>query len=224
MYRICAARVAEPHWRQRCGPERRSDLVDFNGQDRDAMARALARVGAARRPRRDGGIFQGLRRARQGRRQPRDRRRRARRGDPARRACDRFAPGVAVVSEEATAAGAEPVAPRRFFLVDPLDGTREFVARNGEFTVNIGLIEDGAPIAGAVYAPAIDRIWFGGRSAHAAAVAVGAALPETLRDPAGASGWRAPDGARQPLARRPARPTPSWRGSARRSASPPARR
>ncbi len=89
-----------------------------------------------------------------------------------------IAPEIAVVAEEASAAGAALVAPRRFFLVDPLDGTREFIARNGEFTLNIGLIENGTPIAGSVYAPAIDRIWFGGRSARAAKVAVGGTLPE----------------------------------------------
>jgi 3'(2'), 5'-bisphosphate nucleotidase len=88
-----------------------------------------------------------------------------------------FAPEVAVVAEEAAAAGARLVAPRRFFLVDPLDGTREFLARNGEFTINIGLIEDGRPVAGAVFAPALGRVWFGGVSAFAAEVAVGAALP-----------------------------------------------
>lgn len=88
-----------------------------------------------------------------------------------------IAPGIAIVAEEATAAGAKLEAPRRFFLVDPLDGTREFIARNGEFTINVGLVEDGAPVAGAVYAPAIDRIWFGGRTASAAAVALAAALP-----------------------------------------------
>jgi 3'(2'), 5'-bisphosphate nucleotidase len=91
----------------------------------------------------------------------------------------RLAPDVAVVAEEACAAGAALVAPERFFLVDPLDGTREFVAGNGEFTVNIGLIENGAPVAGAVYAPALDRIWFGARSAYAARVGVGGRLPQT---------------------------------------------
>ena len=45
---------------------------------------------------------------------------------------------------------------RRYWLVDPLDGTREFIKRNGEFTVNIALIEDGVPVMGVVYAPAID--------------------------------------------------------------------
>jgi 3'(2'), 5'-bisphosphate nucleotidase len=88
-----------------------------------------------------------------------------------------FAPGVATVAEEACAAGAALVAPERFFLIDPLDGTREFLARNGEFTINIGLIENGRPVAGAVYAPALGRVWFGGRRAFAAQAAVGAPLP-----------------------------------------------
>lgn len=51
----------------------------------------------------------------------------------------------------------------RFWLVDPLDGTREFVARNGEFTVNIALIEDGQPVWGVVYAPVPGILWAGGR-------------------------------------------------------------
>ena len=51
---------------------------------------------------------------------------------------------------------------RRFWLVDPLDGTKEFVKRNGEFTVNIALIEDGAPVFGVVYAPGADALYAGG--------------------------------------------------------------
>jgi 3'(2'),5'-bisphosphate nucleotidase len=51
---------------------------------------------------------------------------------------------------------------RRFFLVDPLDGTREFLSRNGEFTVNIALIEEGRPTLGVVCAPALDRLFCGG--------------------------------------------------------------
>jgi 3'(2'), 5'-bisphosphate nucleotidase len=70
-----------------------------------------------------------------------------------------------------------------FFLVDPLDGTREFIARNGEFTVNVALIDAGVPIAGAVYAPAIGKLWFGGTSAFLCEVPVGEALPEP-------SAWR----------------------------------
>ena len=49
----------------------------------------------------------------------------------------------------------------KFFLVDPLDGSKEFISRNGEFTVNIALIDNGVPVAGIVYAPAIGRIWWG---------------------------------------------------------------
>lgn len=71
------------------------------------------------------------------------------------------APGIPVVAEEAVAAGDIPDVSDRFFLVDPLDGTKEFISRNGEFTVNIALIEHGRPVLGLVYAPAIGRL-FGG--------------------------------------------------------------
>ena len=67
----------------------------------------------------------------------------------------RLAPGIPVVAEESVAAGRVPdISGGRFFLVDPLDGTREFVNRNGEFTVNIALIDGGAPVLGVVLAPA----------------------------------------------------------------------
>jgi 3'-phosphoadenosine 5'-phosphosulfate (PAPS) 3'-phosphatase len=59
-------------------------------------------------------------------------------------------PDVPVVSEEAAAAGRVPEAGARFWLVDPLDGTKEFVSRNGEFTVNIALVEGGRPVLGVV--------------------------------------------------------------------------
>ncbi|NNE22000.1 MAG: 3'(2'),5'-bisphosphate nucleotidase CysQ [Rhizobiales bacterium] len=70
-------------------------------------------------------------------------------------------PDTSVIAEEAVAAGAQPVAAERFYLVDPLDGTREFISRNGEFTINIALIENGQPTAGVVYAPAIGRVFCG---------------------------------------------------------------
>ncbi len=73
----------------------------------------------------------------------------------------RVAPGVPVVAEEEHAAGRVPAVAAAFFLVDPLDGTREFVARGRDFTVNIGLIEDDAPTMGVVYAPAHDRMVWG---------------------------------------------------------------
>ena len=66
-----------------------------------------------------------------------------------------------VISEEAASQGRIPDVSRRFYLVDPLDGTKEFISRNGEFTVNIGLIDLGKPVAGVVYAPAIRRMFWG---------------------------------------------------------------
>ena len=55
----------------------------------------------------------------------------------------------------------------RYWLVDPLDGTREFVKKNGEFTVNIALIENGRPMFGVVYAPVLDSLWHGARDVGA---------------------------------------------------------
>ena len=66
-----------------------------------------------------------------------------------------FAPDIPVAAEEMAAAGDLPALGNRFWLVDPLDGTKEFISRNGEFTVNIALIEDGRPTIGIVTAPAI---------------------------------------------------------------------
>jgi 3'(2'), 5'-bisphosphate nucleotidase len=73
----------------------------------------------------------------------------------------RVAPDIPIVAEEEVAAGRVPQVGARFWLVDPLDGTKEFISRNGEFTVNIALVENGQPILGLVYAPAIGRL-FGG--------------------------------------------------------------
>jgi 3'(2'), 5'-bisphosphate nucleotidase len=70
-------------------------------------------------------------------------------------------PGVPVVAEEEAAAGRVAQVGSRFFLVDPLDGTKEFISRNGEFTVNIAEVLDGVPVAGAVYAPALSRLFIG---------------------------------------------------------------
>ena len=70
--------------------------------------------------------------------------------------------GIPVVAEESVAAGRIPdISGGRFFLVDPLDGTKEFISRNGEFTVNIALIENGAPTVGAVHLPALDQSYWG---------------------------------------------------------------
>ncbi len=67
-----------------------------------------------------------------------------------------------VVSEEDAGSLVHRQSHGRFWLVDPLDGTKEFIARNGEFTVNIALIEDGRCVLGVVYAPAIDALYWGG--------------------------------------------------------------
>ena len=76
----------------------------------------------------------------------------------------RLAPDIALVAEEAVAAAAcIPACGDRFWLVDPLDGTREFVSRNGEFTVNIALIEQGEPVLGVVGIPVQGRIYAGAR-------------------------------------------------------------
>ena len=69
--------------------------------------------------------------------------------------------GVPVVAEEEAAAGRIMAIGSRFFLVDPVDGTKEFIKRGGEFTVNIGEIVDGHPVSGVVLAPAIDRLFVG---------------------------------------------------------------
>jgi 3'(2'), 5'-bisphosphate nucleotidase len=72
-------------------------------------------------------------------------------------------PGIAVLAEEEAAAGRIPALGDRFFLVDPLDGTKGFIQRNGEFTVNIALIEDRKPIAGVVYAPDGAALYYGAK-------------------------------------------------------------
>ncbi len=76
-------------------------------------------------------------------------------------ALQRLRPDWPVVAEEAAARGTAPAAAPCFWLVDPLDGTREFVARNGEFTVNIALVRQGEPVLGVVYLPVTDRLYAG---------------------------------------------------------------
>jgi 3'(2'), 5'-bisphosphate nucleotidase len=71
-------------------------------------------------------------------------------------------PDIPVVSEEEAAKGLTPdVTGGRFWLVDPLDGTKEFISGNGEFTVNIALIEHGAPVLGVVVIPARQQTYAG---------------------------------------------------------------
>ena len=96
----------------------------------------------------------------------------------------RHFPGVPVVAEEAAAAGktVEPAA--HFFLVDPVDGTKEFVKRGGEFTVNIGEIVDGKPVAGVVLAPAIGRLFVGKTGEGAFEISKGVTRAIAARAPA----------------------------------------
>lgn len=72
-------------------------------------------------------------------------------------------PDIPILAEEEACAGIVPDCGDRFFCVDPLDGTRGFIQRNGEFTVNIALIEHGAPVAGVVYAPDSGLLYYGSK-------------------------------------------------------------
>ncbi|MCW2284372.1 3'(2'), 5'-bisphosphate nucleotidase [Rhodoblastus acidophilus] len=87
-------------------------------------------------------------------------------------------PGIPVVSEEAETPEFDG---DRFILVDPLDGTKEFLKGADEFTVNIALIQHGAPVCGVVFAPAQGRIWVGYETrARAGVLPLGAADPARI--------------------------------------------
>jgi 3'(2'),5'-bisphosphate nucleotidase len=83
------------------------------------------------------------------------------------------ATGIPVLGEESVAAGIIPKLDGQFFVVDPLDGTKEFIKRNGEFTVNIALTEGGRPRSGVVLAPATGDIYWGDADGAFAARVVG---------------------------------------------------
>ena len=116
-------------------------------------------------------------------------------------------PNLPVLAEEAAARGEKMVLGQTFILVDPVDGTREFLSHNGEFTVNIGLIVDSAPRVGVVYAPAFGQLWIGGATASTCEVGPGAALP--------------PPGERRVIHARPA-PSPGLTALVSRSHADPA--
>ena len=103
----------------------------------------------------------------------------------------RLTPDIPVLSEESDA---ETMQARlgwsRYWLVDPLDGTKEFVSRNGEFTVNIALIDHGSPVWGLVYAPVLDKLWYGGK---------------------GIGAWRVADGKHEAIQTRPHGDGEAWR-------------
>lgn len=79
-----------------------------------------------------------------------------------------LSPKYPVLSEEsAEVSVAQRMAWKKYWLIDPLDGTKEFIKRNGEFTVNIALIENGEPVLGVVYAPVLDVCYYAERGAGA---------------------------------------------------------
>ena len=89
---------------------------------------------------------------------------------------ERLFPGDAILSEE------EPddlkrLEHSRVWMVDPMDGTREFIAQRGEFAVMIGLVVDGVPAAGVVYGPTTDKLYYGGRGAGAFMTCNGTTIP-----------------------------------------------
>jgi 3'(2'), 5'-bisphosphate nucleotidase len=85
-------------------------------------------------------------------------------------------PAVVVIAEESFAPSRDP-APERFLLVDPLDGTREFLSGHKDFTVNIALIEAGRPVAGAICAPALGELYLGGTRARRGGWGAGGIFP-----------------------------------------------
>lgn len=112
-----------------------------------------------------------------------------------RRELAQYLPGIVAITEESCTAATTAHA-ERFILVDPLDGTREFIKGSTEFTVNIALIEHGTPVAGTVHAPALGLLYVGGKSAYRARLA--SADPDRLSNemqpisvrPAPPEGWR----------------------------------
>ncbi|WP_182310224.1 3'(2'),5'-bisphosphate nucleotidase CysQ [Aeromonas media] len=103
----------------------------------------------------------------------------------------RLTPDIPVLSEESDAQTMQARCSwSRYWLVDPLDGTKEFVSRNGEFTVNIALIDHGRPVWGLVYAPVLDKLWYGGK---------------------GIGAWRVADGKHEAIQTRPHGDGEAWR-------------
>jgi 3'(2'), 5'-bisphosphate nucleotidase len=99
----------------------------------------------------------------------------------------RLEPDAPIVGEEGVAQGDAPAPARRFWLIDPLDGTRDFIAGGDGYTVNVALVEDGAPRLGLVLHPPTGRLWAGGRGRGACAEPEGgpraAIAARALHDP-----------------------------------------
>jgi 3'(2'), 5'-bisphosphate nucleotidase len=93
-------------------------------------------------------------------------------------------PGVPMIGEEAVAGGSNKKPGSTFFLVDPIDGTREFIAKRAEYTVNIGLLIEGTPALGVIYAPALGELYAGGANgAVRLALSPGAKPQDVSHDP-----------------------------------------
>lgn len=93
-------------------------------------------------------------------------------------------PDLPVFSEESKAVPYEERKQwERYFLIDPLDGTKEFVKRNGEFTVNIALIEHGRPVLGVVFAPVLDVVWYAAEGKGAFKSTAGGSPKQIFCDP-----------------------------------------
>jgi 3'(2'), 5'-bisphosphate nucleotidase len=99
-----------------------------------------------------------------------------------------LAPGTPIVAEEDAEVTRDGRTSERFWLVDPLDGTKEFLSRNGEFTVNIALVEDSVPVLGVVLAPALDRLF-------ACAPDTGAVVEDSAGRRTISARWVPPEGA-----------------------------
>mgnify|MGYP001024481599 CR=1 FL=1 len=100
------------------------------------------------------------------------------------KALGELVPHVQVIGEEAHEAAAPTSLDDVFFLLDPLDGTRDFVARKDNFTVNIGLVSDRYPIAGVIYAPVHEKLYFSGtQCAYRLAIAPDGALDISKAEP-----------------------------------------
>jgi 3'(2'),5'-bisphosphate nucleotidase len=82
-------------------------------------------------------------------------------------ALEELTPAIPIIAEERASKGQIPKIGTQFWLVDPLDGTREFINRNGEFTVNIALIDQGQPVLGIIFVPARAQLFYGTRDGAA---------------------------------------------------------
>ncbi|WP_353250083.1 3'(2'),5'-bisphosphate nucleotidase CysQ [Salinisphaera sp. T31B1] len=96
-------------------------------------------------------------------------------------ALERLTPDTPQLSEEGASIAFDTRSQwPEYWLIDPLDGTREFVKKNDQFTINIALIRDHEPVLGAVYAPVLDTVWFAGRGLGAFRQ-IGDAAPQAIR-------------------------------------------